>query len=322
MKAILCEKYGPPDVLKIADVVKPVPKSNEILVRIRATTVTVADSRIRAFRVPKSFWIPARLALGITKPRQPILGVELSGDVEEVGKDVKQFKKGDQVFAATLSARGAHAEYICLPENGPVAIKPHNITYEEAAAIPIGARTALKYVKDGKVGKGTTVLIYGASGSVGSYMVQLAKHFGAEVTGVCSSRNLDLVRSIGADKVIDYSIPGLARKLQMYDIVCDAVDKLDFSLAFRHVNPKGTYMNITAPLKSPSMMWKSATSGKKVKVGENSPETAEALVELRGLVESGVLKPLMDRVYTFDQIVEAHRYVDKGHKKGNVAITV
>jgi NADPH:quinone reductase-like Zn-dependent oxidoreductase len=322
MKAILCESYGPPEVLKLGEVEKPIPKANELLIRVRATTVTVADSRIRAFRVPKSFWIPARLALGITKPRQPILGAELAGDVEEVGKDVKRFKKGDEVFAATLFRAGAYAEYISLPEDGPVAIRPANVTYEEAAAIPIGARTALRYLKAAGVGNGTKVLIYGASGSVGTYAVQLARHYGAEVTGVCGSRNLDLVRSIGAHKVIDYSIPGLARKLEMYDVICDAVDKLDFSLAIRHVKDNGVYMNVTMPFKSLAMMWTAATTKKRVKVGENIPEKAEDLAELKGLVEAGVLKPVMDRIYRFEQIVEAHRYVDKGHKKGNVAITV
>jgi NADPH:quinone reductase-like Zn-dependent oxidoreductase len=322
MKAILCESYGPPEVLKIGEAEKPIPKPDEILIRVRATTVAVADSRIRAFRVPKSFWIPARLALGITKPRNRILGAELAGDVEEVGSNVKRFKKGDQVFAATLAQGGAYAEYICLPEGGPVAIKPSNLTYEEAAALPIGARTAWRYLKAAGVSKGTKLLIYGASGSVGTYAVQLGRYFSAEVTGVCSSQNLELVKSIGAQKVIDYSIPGLRRKLEMYDVVCDAVDKMDFSLGIQHVKDTGIYMNVTMPLKSFSMMWTSATSSKRVKVGENIPEKADDLVELKNLAEAGVLKPVMDRIYPFDKIVDAHRYVDRGHKKGNVAITV
>lgn len=322
MKAILCESYGPPEVLKLGEVEKPVPKANELLIRVRATTVAVADVRIRAFRVPLSFWIPARLALGITRPRQPILGVELSGDVEEVGSDVKLFRKGDPVFAATLSGFGGYAEYVCLREDGPVAVKPFNLGYEQAAAIPIGARTALRYLKAANVGNGTRVLVYGASGSVGSYMVQLARHLGAEVTGVCSSRNMELVRSIGAHKVIDYSIPGLWRKLETYDVVCDAVDKLDFSLAIRHVKNDGVYVNVTMPVRSLAMMWTSATTKKKVMVGENVPESAGDMAELKRLAESGVLQPVMDRIYPFDKIVEAHRYVDGGHKKGNVAISV
>jgi NADPH:quinone reductase-like Zn-dependent oxidoreductase len=322
MKAIFCEKYGPPEVLKIREVEKPVPKPDEILIKIKATTVTVADSRIRAFRVPASFWVPARVALGITKPNKAILGVELAGEVEEAGVNVKRFRKGDHVFAATLSNFGGYAEYVCLNENGPVTIKPSNTTFEEAAALPIGARTALHYMSAAKVSKGSKVLIYGASGSVGSYAVQIAKHMGAEVTGVASKANLELVKSIGADKVIDYAAPDFASKLEMYDVLCDAVDKLDFSFGISHVKDHGIYMNVTMPFKNPAMMWTSATTKKKVMVGENSPDTFEGLVELKGMVESGVLKPVMDTIYRFDQIVEAHRYVDKGHKKGNVAITV
>lgn len=203
MKAIACERYGPPEVLKIVEIAKPAPKDNEVLIRIRATTVTVADSRIRAFRVPASFWIPGRLALGITKPRKSVLGVEFAGEVESVGKNVTRFKGGDHVFAATLFNFGGYAEYICINENAAIAIKPKNMSYEEAAAIPIGARTALRYLSAANVTSGQKVLIYGASGSVGTYMVQLAKHYGAEVTGVCGTRNVDLVKSLGAQKVLD-----------------------------------------------------------------------------------------------------------------------
>lgn len=322
MKAIICTKYGPPEVLQFIEIEKPVPGNNEILIKVRATTVAIADSRIRSFTVPPSVWIPARLALGLAKPRKNILGVELAGEVEAVGKDVTLFKKGDQVFAATLKNFGAHAEYICLPENDPIARKPANITYEEAAALPIGARTALHFLKKGNIRKGQKVLIYGASGSVGTYAVQLAKHFGAEVTGVCSSTNLELVNSLGADKVIDYTEPDFTKKLKKYDMVFLAVDKLPFSICSQILNEEGVYLNVTNPIKNFGQIWTSIATRKKITMSENIPETAEYLIALKELVEKGKLKPAIDKTFKFEQIVEAHRYVDNGHKKGNVVITV
>ena len=318
MKAVICTKYGPPEVLQIRDVAKPVPKDNEILVKVKATTVTAADFRVRSFTVPPVFWLPGRFILGMTKPKKDILGVELSGEIESVGKNVTRFKKGDQVFAATLNGFGGYAEYKCLPEDGPIALKPANITLEEAAAIPIGARAALHHLKKGNIKNGQKVLIYGASGSVGTYAVQLAKYFGAEVTGVCSKANLDLVKSLGADKVIDYADGDFTKKLEMYDMIFLAVDKLPFAICNKALNKEGVYINITAPVKSLEMM----LSKKKIIVGDNSPETAEDLNFLKGLVEAGTLKVVIDRSYTLDEIVEAHRYVDKGHKKGNVVVRV
>lgn len=321
MKAVVCTKYGPPEVLQLKEVEKPVPKSNEILIRIKATTVTVADHRIRSFTVPKSVWIPARLAIGIAKPRKPILGLELAGKVEAVGKNVTKFKRGDEVFASTLNF-GAYAEYKCLPENAQIAIKPPNISFEEAAAIPIGARTALHYLKKGNIQAGQKILIYGASGSVGTYAVQLAKYFGAEVTGVCSHANHEMVLILGADKVIDYTPPDWTRKLEMYDMIFIAVDKWPFSICSKFLKEKGVYVNVTSPLKSLRMLWTSITSKKKLFMGENPPDSAEELNFLKALAESENLRAVIDRNYTLNEIVEAHRYVDKGHKKGNVAITI
>jgi NADPH:quinone reductase-like Zn-dependent oxidoreductase len=322
MKTIIYHQYGAPDVLQIEEVEKPTPKENEVLIKVFATTVTVADIRARSFTVPPSFWLPARIALGIRGPRKATLGMELAGEVESVGADVKRFKKGDRVFAATLLSFGAYAEYKCLPEDAAIAIKPSNLTYEEAAALPIGARTALHYLRKANIQPGQKILVYGASGSVGTYAIQLAKHLGAEVTGVCSTKNLALVKSLGAEKVIDYTTDNFTDKYETYDVVFEAVDKSSFSDCISAVKEDGIYINVTPPFPSASMLWAKMTSGKKIMLGENAPEKAEDLNFLTELVEAGELKPVIDRGYPMDQIVEAHRYVDKGHKKGNVVIIV
>ncbi|MBG9585939.1 NAD(P)-dependent alcohol dehydrogenase [Cytobacillus firmus] len=322
MKAIVYTRYGPPDVLELKQVEKPIPKESEILVKVKATTVTVADIRSRSFTVPPAFWLPARITLGIRKPKKEILGMELAGEVELVGQNVKRFKQGDQVFAASLTGFGAYAEYKCLEEDGPVAIKPSNITYGEAAAIPIGARTALYFLRRAGIKSGQSVLVYGASGSVGSYAVQIAKYLGANVTGVCSTTNLELVKSLGADNVIDYTVEDFSSNGETYDVIFEAVNKSSFSACMKLLKNNGTYINVTEPLPSVEMLWTKLTSSKKLLLSRNSPETSEALNFLKELVEMGKLKVVVDRYYSLDEIVEAHRYVEKGHKKGNVVINI
>ncbi|MRH43318.1 zinc-binding dehydrogenase [Aquibacillus halophilus] len=322
MKAIVYTKYGPPEVLQLKEVEKPIPKENEILVKVKATTVTVADIRARSLTVPLPVWLLARIALGFRQPKKDILGMELAGEVESVGKDAKRFKEGDQIFAASLVGFGAYAEYKCLPEDGPVSIKPNNLSFEEAAAIPIGARTALFHLRKANIQNGQKVLVYGALGSVGSYAVQIAKYLGAIVTGVCSTTNLEMVKSLGADKVIDYTTEDFSSKGETYDVIFEAVDKSSFAACMKSLKKDGTYINVTVPLPGVRMLWTKLTSSRKLILGQNSPETSEALDFLKELVEAGKLKVVIDRYYEFQEIVEAHRYVEKGHKKGNVVINV
>jgi len=322
MKAIVCTRYGPPDVLQFREVEKPEPKDHEIRVNVRATTVSVADVRRRSFTVPRSVWLPARFALGLRKPRHPILGVELAGEVDAVGKAVKRFKRGDRVFAASLTNAGAYAEYICLPEEGAVALMPVNMTFEEAAALPIGARTALHFLRKANIRSGHRILVYGASGSVGTYAVQLAKYFGAYVTGVCSAANQELVNSLGADEVIDYTNNVVSAQGAVYDIVFEAVNKSSFADCMKLLKDSGVYVNVTEPVPTPSMLWTGMTSNRKLILGHNPPDTSDALEFLKEVVEAGRLKAAIDRFYTFEQMTEAHRYVDLGHKKGNVVVTV
>src|SRR5512138_637068 len=289
MKAIVATKYGGPEVLQLKEIQKPTPKDNEILIKVHATTVTAADFRMRSFSVPAAVWIPARIALGITKPRQPIFGSELAGEVEAVGKAVTRFKLGDQVFASTLTENfGGYAEYKSLPETAMIAKKPVNMTYEEAAAIPIGATTALRLLRKGKIQRGQKVLIYGASGSVGTYAVQLAKHFAAEVTGVCSTSNLDLVRSLGADHVIDYTKEDISAREERYDVIFDTVVRFPKSQSSKALASNGKFVSM-AKL--------------------DTKENMDNLIFVKKLSESGEIKAIIDRCYSLEEMVEAHRYV-------------
>ncbi len=305
MKAVIYTQYGPPDVLQITEIEKPTPKDHEVLVKVVATTVTIGDTIMRSFKLPIPRWqqIFARLYLGVFKPKRQILGMELAGDIEAVGKGVTRFEPGDAVFASTFAVNfGGYAEYKCLPEDGVLAIKPANLTYEEAAAVPGAGMTALHCLRKGNIEAGQHVLIYGASGAVGTNAVQLANHFGAEVTGICSTTNIELVTSLGAEHVIDYTQEDFTQRDKTYDVIFDAVGKLSPAQAKKALKQTGRYLNVHRD--------------------SGGGESLEALHYLKELIEVGALKPVIDKCYTLDELREAHTYVEKGHKKGNVVITV
>jgi NADPH:quinone reductase-like Zn-dependent oxidoreductase len=320
MKAAVYNKYGPPEVLQLTELAKPVPRDNEVLIKVHAATVTAGDVRLR-----KADPFLVRLIYGLIKPRRNmILGMELAGEIEAVGKDVKLFKEGDPVLASTDTVLGGYAEYRCLPEEKAVTIKSDKMTYEEAAAVPIGGNTALHYLRDkAHIQKGQKVIIYGASGSIGTYAVQLAKYFGAEVTGVCSTTNMDMVKSLGADRVIDYTKEDFTESVETYDIIFDTVGKTSFSGSLRALKKKGYYLRAVhiSPAQILRGLWTSMISSKSV-IGGVGNLCKENLAFINELIEAGKLKPVIDRRYSLEQIVEAHRYVEKGHKKGNVSITV
>jgi len=321
MKAIVYTKYGPPEVLQLKEIEKPTPKDNEVLIKVYATTVTLYDCWVRSCTAPPGFGLLNRLASGLRKPRQSILGTELAGEIEAVGKDVNLFRKGDQVFGFTGSL-GAYVEYICLPEDGALALKPINVTYEEAAAVPQGALTALYFLRKGNIQSGQKVLIYGASGGVGTFAVQLAKYFGAEVTGVCSTPKLELVKSLGADKVIDYTKEDFTKSGETYDIIFDTVGKSPFSGSKRSLKKEGLYIHTTFGLpRFFRILWLNMTSSKKAIIGLLE-EKIEELIFLKELIEAGKLTSVIDRSYSMELTAEAHRYVETGQKKGQVVITV
>jgi len=304
MKAIVCTKYGPPEVLQLQEVEKPTPRNNEVRIKIFATAVTSSDCLIRGSKVPLRLWLPMRLVIGFTKPRNPILGMVFAGEVESVGTEVTRFQKGNQVYAFNIRC-GTYAEYTCLPENSVMAFKPSTVTYEEAAAVPYGGLLALHFLRKSQIQSGKKVLIYGASGAVGTAAIQLARHFGAEVTGVCSTTNVDLVKSLGAEKVIDYTQEDVTKGGELYDVIFDAVGKRKSSQlklqCKKALTPTGKYLS----------------------VDDGSPELrSEDLHFLTELIEAGQIQAVIDRCYPLEHIVEAHRYVDQGHKKGNVVITV
>ena len=316
MKAIVYTKFGPPEVLHLQEVEKPSPKANEVLIKIYATTVVKEDPDMRA---SPGF-------NGFLKPRHPILGQELAGEIEATGKDVTRFSPGNQVFGIDMF--GAYAEYKCMPENGALAIKPANISYEDAASVPNGALTALPFLRDkGHIQSGQTVLIYGASGSVGTAAVQLARYYGAHVTGVCSTANLEWVKSLGADQVIDYTQEDFTENGKTYDIIFDTVGKLSFSECKGSLTDAGIYLTtVPTPVIMLQALWPAKSGSKKVKFAATglrpACEKIKDLVFLTELIEAGKIKAVIDRVYSLEQIAEAHRYVEQGHKKGNVVVTV
>jgi NADPH:quinone reductase-like Zn-dependent oxidoreductase len=302
MKAMVCTKYGKPDVLQLQEVEKPIPKENEILIKIYATTVTSGDCRVRSFNSPLLLWLPMRIVLGLRKPRKSILGVELAGEVEDVGKSVTRFKKGDQLFAMTGMKFGGYAEYICLPEKGTIAVKPENVTYEEAASISFGGTTALHFFRKGTIQTGQKVLIYGASGAVGTAAVQLANYYGAEVTGVCSAKNSELVKSLGADLVIDYQNEDFTEKQERYDLIFDAVGKIAKNQCKEALALNGRFVSVEGQ-------------------GIAKVQTKDLLL-LKKLMEEGQIQSVIDRCYSLEQVPEAHEYVETGHKIGSVVVTL
>jgi NADPH:quinone reductase-like Zn-dependent oxidoreductase len=305
MQAMVYTSYGSPDVLHLSEIAKPSPKDGEVLIKVRATTVTIGDVIMRSFKLPlpRWQWPMARLYLGIRKPKRTVLGMELAGEIEAIGRKVSRFKPGDPVFASTFAVNfGGYAEYKCMPEQGVLALKPANLTYAEAAAVPGGGMTALRCLSKGKIQRGQKVLIYGASGAVGTFAVQLAKHLGAEVTGVCSTTNLELVKSLGADHVIDYTQEDFSQSGKTYDVVFDAVGKASHSQMKKVLKKTGIPLNVLT--------------------SSDGGETLENLLFLKELIEAEKIRPVIDRCYPFEQIPAAHRYVEQGHKKGNVAIIV
>ena len=331
MKAIVYTKFGPPEVLHLQEVEKPTPKDNEVLIRVHAASVNFGDLMARNFKAvsPRKFnmlflfWLLSKITFGLRKPNITILGSELAGEIEAIGKDVKRFKKGDQVFGYPGLSFGAYAEYICLPEAGAVALKPSNLSYEEAVTLPYGAIMATSLLGKGNIQRGQKVLINGASGGIGSMAVQLAKHFGAEVTGVCSTPRLEFVKSLGADKVIDYTKEDFTQNGETYDLIFDILGRSSFSKIKRSLKPNGIYLLASFKTKALlQMLWTSLTGSNQKVICAFANETPESLVFVRRLVEEGKVKAIVDKSFPMEQAAEAHKYVEQGRKQGNVVIAI
>jgi NADPH:quinone reductase-like Zn-dependent oxidoreductase len=331
MKAIVCTKFGPPEVLQLQEVEKPTPKSREILIKTHATPVNFGDALVRnfssvsprKFHMPFLFWFMGKIYFGFRKPKISILGSEFSGEVESVGKDVRRFSQGDRVFGYRGPRMGAYAEYLCMPENGVVAPKPANMTYEEAAAVPYGAIMALNVLRKANLQPGQKILVNGASGGIGPAVVQLARsHFGAVVTGVCSTPRLAYVRSLGAEKVIDYTQEDFVDSGETYDCIVDILGKSSLARCKRSLKPKGRCLFVSFKMKKVfQMLWTSVSGGRKA-VCVVSNEKAADLAFIKELIEAGKIKTIIDRCFPLEQAADAHRYVEQGQKKGNVVITI
>jgi len=319
MKAIVFTKYGPPEVLLLKEVEKPTPKDNEVLIRIYGTTVTAGDTELRDLKFSFLMRLLMRLGFGIIRPRKKILGQELSGEIESIGKDVKLFKKGDQIFASTAFRFGTYAEYVCLPSTYVMTKKPANMTYEEAAAVITGGFNALYYLRKGNIQSGQKVLIRGASGTIGTFAIQLAKYYGAEVTGIGNPNSLEMMKSLGADKVIDYTKEDFTESGEIYDVIFDVIGKSSFSDFIKSLKENGIYLLANTGARKVRKLLK---SGQKVITGKSLIYKTEDLVFLRELIEAGKLKTAIGKRYSLEQIPEAHKYVEKGEKTGNIVITV
>lgn len=321
MKVVRCTGYGPPEVLEYGEADKPVPRDSEVLVRVCATTVTAGDCEIRSFTFPILLWLPMRLFMGLIRPRNPILGMECSGVIEAVGKQVTRFREGESVFADMGMRFGSYAEYVCIPETNAIAIKPSNMSFEEAAAVPIGGLNALHFLKKARIRKGEKVLVYGASGSIGTFAVQIAKAFGADVTGVCGPDSQELVRSLGAVTLVDYTKTDFTKNGEIYDVIFDTKGKISFSRVKGSLHEHGRYLSANPRLADwTSGLW-AKRQGRKI-ILEPSAQKTEDLEDLKNLIEEGKVRSVIDRRYPLEQVREAHRYVDQGHKKGNVVMLV
>lgn len=323
MKAIMYEKYGSPEVLHVTEIDKPSPANNEVLVRNHACTVTLYDCWLRQGTGPAGFGLLSRIASGFFKPKQPVLGTEFAGEVEVVGKDVTRFKPGDAVFGFTGERMGTYAEYVCMPEDGMIAPKPSNLTYEESASVPYGSLTALFFLSKANIQPGQKVLIFGASGGVGSAAVQLAKHMGAEVTGVCSTSKMEMVKAIGADHVIDYTRDDFTKYGKKYDVIFDTIGRSPFAGSLKSLHDDGYYLFATFGLtRILRILWRQRIS--KTQFGPLGvvEEDVDDLIFLKDMIEGGRMKPYIDRCFPLDHAAEAHRYVEAGQKQGNVIITI